>query len=309
MEATEFSITIVIPVYNRAGIVGDTLRSIAAQTYRPLRIIAVDNGSTDDTLSVLENWKRTTEKDDFRIDIFSEPTPGATAARNRGLKEVESEYVMFFDSDDLMSPGHVERAMKGFSSPSSPDIVGWDVMIHPLGGAPYKGKFKTSSPLWHHLMHGSMSTQRYAIRTEMLRRAGEWNTEIRGWNDLELGTRLLNQHPRMLKLHGRPTVDVIQRELSITGTAFSRGAGKWEQSLVAISESLPSTRHRRWVRLRMVHLAGLYASEGSAALADSLLKRAIADEPSRLHRPLLILASRLTGRGIRGALTLMRPFF
>ncbi|MBD5225757.1 MAG: glycosyltransferase family 2 protein [Bacteroidales bacterium] len=310
MESTDFPITIVIPVHNRAGIVGDTLRSVESQTYRPLRVIVVDNGSTDDTPAVVEDWKQRAETDTLRIDILTEAQPGATAARNRGLEEVQSEYVMFFDSDDIMHPGHVARAMKGFSSASNPDIVGWDVTIHPIGAAhQYKRKFRTSSPIWHHMIHGNMSTQRYAARTELMRRAGGWNNAIKGWNDLELGIRLLKLHPRLLKLPGASTVDVIQREVSITGTDFSRGAGKWERSLEAISASLSSQRHRRWVRLRMAHLAGLYASEGSAALARDLLAKTLTDEPSRLYRPLFTFTAWLTGHRIRGALTLMRPFF
>lgn len=309
METTDFPISIVIPVHNRAGIVGDTLRSIEAQTYRPLRVIVVDNGSTDGTAAVLENWKHEAQTDTFRIDILTEAEPGATAARNRGLDDVRSEYVMFFDSDDIMHPGHVSCVMKGFRTFPEADIVGWDVTIHPIGNAPYKGKFRTASPMWHHLMHGSMSTQRYAARTELLRSAGGWNTAIKGWNDLELGVRLLTLRPRLAKLPGAPTVDVIQREISITGTDFTHGAGKWEQSLEAISASLTSPSQRRWVRLRMAHLSGLYASEGSSKLARNLLVRTLADEPSRFHRSLLTFTGWLTGRGIRGALTLMRPFF
>lgn len=309
MNASDFPITIVIPVYNRAGIVGDTLKSVETQTFRPLRVIAVDNGSTDHTREVLEKWARSAQTDTLRIDILTETAPGATAARNRGLEEVASEYVMFFDSDDIMHPDHVARAMSGFSSKGNPDIVGWDVTIHTHGGAIRKGMFSASSPQWHNIMHGSMATQRYAVRTELIRRAGGWNTAIRGWNDIELGARLLSLNPRIMKLQGSPTVDVMQQAVSITGTDFTRGAGKWEESLAAISATLATPRTRRWVRLRRAHLAGLYASEGSGNLAGDLMKRTLEEEPSWLYRRLLTLTARLTGRGIRGALTLMRPFF
>lgn len=309
MRPEEFPITIVIPVHNRAGIVGATLRSVEAQTFRPLRVIVVDNGSTDNSREVVEQWAAGARTDMFAIDLLSEPTPGATAARNRGMAEVKSEYIMFFDSDDIMHPDHVARAMNGFRSRKRPDIVGWDVTIHTHGGAIRKGMFSASAPLWHNIMHGSMATQRYAARTGLIRRAGGWNTAIRGWNDIELGARLLNLHPKILKLSGPSTVDVMQQEVSITGTDFTRGAGKWESSLDAISATLNTPRQRRWVRLRRAHLAGLYAAEGSGELAGNLMAKTLTEEPSWLYRRLLTLTARLTGRGIRGALTLMRPFF
>lgn len=89
-------ISIIIPVFNRAGIVGRTLDSIAAQTLRPLNIILVDNNSSDNTLEVLTQWGKDNSTDDFKITILQEKKPGAAAARNCGLKIVKTPYVMFF---------------------------------------------------------------------------------------------------------------------------------------------------------------------------------------------------------------------
>lgn len=302
-------ITVIIPVYNRAAIVMRTLRSVGCQTYRPLHVILVDNGSTDGTLDILRQWKRSAESEDLTIDILSEPTPGATAARNRGLAAATSEYVMFFDSDDTMHPTHVERAMRGFSHPSHPDIVGWDVTMHDIHGHTRHAIFSAVSPLWHNIMNGSMATQRYAARTSLIRKAGGWDTSIRGWNDIELGARLLRLNPVMLKLAGDPTVEIFQQNESITGTGFTQGAGRWEKSLDAIEAILTAPRHRRWVRLRRAHLAGLYAAEGSHTLSQDLLKATLAAEPSPLYRSLLRATCALTARKIRGALRLFRPLF
>lgn len=303
-------ITIVVPVHNRAEIVGGTLRSIEAQTFRPLRVILVDNGSTDATPTVLAQWRDAAQTPEFTIDIFTETTPGATAARNRGLREVASPYVMFFDSDDIMHPQHIQRAMDGFRHHSNPDIVGWDVEIHPLAGKPFTAGFSCTNPQWNNIMHGGMSTQRYAARTEIIRKAGAWNNDIRGWNDIELGARILALEPRLLKLHGKPTVTILQRQQSITGQSFTQGAGRWEASLDAIEKTVAGDqRQTRWVRLRRAHLAGLYAAEGSHHLAQALLHTATAAEPSHLHRLLLKATATLTGHRIRGAISLFRPFF
>ncbi len=298
-----------MPVYNRAAIVGRTLRSIATQTFRPLRVIIVDNGSTDGTATVVADWKEENENAGFSIDILHESIPGAPAARNRGLAETTSEYVMFFDSDDIMHPTHVERAMKGFRHPSRPDIVGWDATIHDIHSHTRRAIFSAASPLWHDIMNGGMATQRYAARTSIIRKAGGWNTSIHGWNDIELGARILRLSPTMMKLRGAPTVEIFQQCESITGTGFTQGAGNWEASLDAIEATLDTARHRRWVHLRRTHLAGLYASEGSPALSNKLMASTLSTERCPFYRMLFHAVYALTSRRIRGALVLFRPFF
>ncbi|MDE6528594.1 MAG: glycosyltransferase family 2 protein, partial [Muribaculaceae bacterium] len=97
-------ITIVVPVYNRAGIVERTLESIRQQSHRPLSVVLVDNNSTDNTPHVLRKWKSEVEAPDMQVTIVDEPVAGAPAARNRGLGLTTTPYVMFFDSDDIMTP-------------------------------------------------------------------------------------------------------------------------------------------------------------------------------------------------------------
>jgi len=127
-------ISIIIPVHNRAEVVKITLDSVVNQLLRPLDVILVDNNSTDNTLDVLSEWKRQVATDDFRVTVLNEDTPGAPAARNRGLKEVKTPYIMFFDSDDIMSPIHALRAMEAFIAEPDVDVVGWDVDIVELTG-------------------------------------------------------------------------------------------------------------------------------------------------------------------------------
>ena len=65
-------VTIIIPVYNRATVVGATLQSVVDQTHRPLQVVLVDNDSTDDTMQVLETFKREHPGADMSIVITSE---------------------------------------------------------------------------------------------------------------------------------------------------------------------------------------------------------------------------------------------
>jgi glycosyltransferase involved in cell wall biosynthesis len=96
-------ISIIIPVYNRAHLVGETLDSILAQTYPHWECILTDDHSTDTTVAVLKTYA---EKDPrFRCAIRPEDRPkGANACRNYGFELSKGEYIQWFDSDDLMLP-------------------------------------------------------------------------------------------------------------------------------------------------------------------------------------------------------------
>lgn len=103
-------VTIIIPTYNRAAIIGKTLDSILAQTYKNWECIVVDDGSTDTTALVMKKYCDT----DPRFRYVSRPDthkPGGNGARNYGLKLAKGAYVQWFDSDDLMHPNKLQAQL------------------------------------------------------------------------------------------------------------------------------------------------------------------------------------------------------
>ena len=109
-------IGIVIPVYNRERELRRTFDSVVAQTYRPIHVVLVDNGSTDGSLALCRELKGAYETDDFRITVVEEAKRGPSAARNRGLACVTEEFVAFLDSDDEYIPEAVSLYMQAFES-------------------------------------------------------------------------------------------------------------------------------------------------------------------------------------------------
>lgn len=94
-------VSIIIPTYNRANLLGETLNSILSQTYENWECIIVDDGSTDDTFEVVEKFLKT----DSRFQFYHRPTnrpKGANTCRNYGFELSKGEFVNWFDSDDLM---------------------------------------------------------------------------------------------------------------------------------------------------------------------------------------------------------------
>src|ERR1700747_2101614 len=91
-------VTVLVPVFNRESLVDQTIRSVLEQDFDDFELLMVDDGSTDGTPGVLENWK----KRDARVVVITSPTnQGIAAALNLGLAHARGEYVARLDSDDL----------------------------------------------------------------------------------------------------------------------------------------------------------------------------------------------------------------
>jgi len=94
-------ISIIIPVYNRAKVILNTLDSIAAQTFKDWECLLVDDFSTDDSWEILTEYA---EKDERFHVLKNECYKGACGARNTGIKHAKGDFFQFFDSDDEMYP-------------------------------------------------------------------------------------------------------------------------------------------------------------------------------------------------------------
>lgn len=294
-EELSKNLTVVVPVRNRASVVGRTLRSIERQTLRPLTVILVDNGSTDSTLDVLTAWQKRVAGD-IDVSIVSELQPGGAAARNAGLRLVGTEWTMFFDSDDEMAPDHCERAL---AAADGSDIVGWDTEYVMSDGRHAVKPFYTSDAQYHNLMHASMATLRYMARTKLFRDAGGWNPAVRYWDDIELGARLLALQPRMKKLEGKPRVTVYEGEDSITGTMYSLHTREAAKALEQMKITLGSDRPL-WIKLKHAIFAADCSRERSEEGRD-ILRCLLAQEASPSARMLLRFAyyyRRCGGRGV-----------
>lgn len=274
-------VSIIIPVYNRAGIVPRTLKTVLEQTHRPLQVVLVDNNSTDDSLVVLNQFKIDNNAPDFEVVVTQERQQTASAARNRGMQLATGDYLMFFDSDDLMDRRLVQKYVDAFeSAPQRADII-----ITRRNQIDDTGE-KTAMPLYkkdliaNHILHSVLATQAFCARYDFIKNI-EWNNSISHWNDFEYGLRLLLAKPVIGYLEGKPRVDVIYGgEKSITGTNFSVNHGKWEISLrymvldIKNSSLLNKQRYYDLLYYRLLVLGAQYQREGHTELAKPAVQKA-----------------------------------
>lgn len=101
-------ISIIIPIYNAEKYIEETLRSVLNQTYKNWECIIVNDGSTDNTPNIIDEWI----KKDERFKIFHKKNEGLSMTRNFGIARANADYVAFLDSDDVWMPHHLSTLIE-----------------------------------------------------------------------------------------------------------------------------------------------------------------------------------------------------
>ena len=109
-------ISVIIPAFNVERFIKDALDSVLTQTYKKMEIVVVDDGSTDDTKLILEDYAR-------YIRTIVQKNEGVAAARNRGIAETHGEYIAFLDGDDVWFSNKLERQVNLFGMKSEVGLV------------------------------------------------------------------------------------------------------------------------------------------------------------------------------------------
>lgn len=131
-DSTPGLVSVVIPTFNRAVFLPDAIDSVLRQTYDDFELFVVDDGSTDDTIAVVEPYKQ-------RLTYIPREGPrGPSAARNEGIRAAKGEFLAFLDSDDLWLPDKLEQQLALLRADPMLGMVGGgcvyvDEMGEPLG--------------------------------------------------------------------------------------------------------------------------------------------------------------------------------
>ncbi len=210
-------VSVIIPTYNRAHLIGRAIQSVLNQTYQDLEVIVVDDGSTDNTEEIVKNFS------DFRIRYLRhEENRGAAAARNTGIKAARGKYIAFQDSDDEWLPEKLEKQMKVFvNAPEKVGIVYTDMWRITKN----KRKYYFSSPmitpedriiykqaLDYKVMNIGIGTA--VVKREVFKKVGMFDGKFPRFIDLEFFIRV-SKHYYFYHL-GEPLVNYFEADNGIS---------------------------------------------------------------------------------------------
>jgi glycosyltransferase involved in cell wall biosynthesis len=189
-------VSVVIPAYNVAPYISETLDSIFAQTFARYEVIVVNDGSPD-----TKELEQALEPYLNRIVYLKQENRGAGAARNAGLRQARGEFVAFLDADDLWLPDYLSEQVR-FIREGDYDFVYADALL--FGQSPLAGRtFMQIAPsngevTFESLVNGQCNviTSGVVARTQLILEVGMFDEQLRNSQDFELWVRLIRKGAR-----------------------------------------------------------------------------------------------------------------
>jgi len=186
--------SIIIPVYNASGFIKDTLDSVKNQTYKNYEVLVTNDGSTDNTEKVLEEYR--SFNPEFPLYLNTQKNSGVSSARNNSVSRAKGNYVAFLDQDDLWFPEKLEKVAEVLSS--NPDI---DVLYHEaliVGWRKGNDYFKYGAlkePFYLDLLFNGnkISVSTATVKLEKLKKAGGFSKVYIYSEDYDLWIRLAKE--------------------------------------------------------------------------------------------------------------------
>jgi glycosyltransferase involved in cell wall biosynthesis len=186
------NVSVIISAFNAEKHIAATLDSLLQQTYPNVEIIVVNDGSTDNTLSILESYKAK------GVQFFSQENKGQDAALNLGYKYSKGEYVKFMDSDDLINPQMIELQLNAISN--STDYVAYGEWARFYHNNPSNANFKSldywtnTEPLEFILARPEgvmLQCGIMLIPRHLIDKVGGWDERLILFNDTEFFNRII----------------------------------------------------------------------------------------------------------------------
>lgn len=181
-------ISVIIPAYNVENTIVKTITSVQAQTFLDWELIVINDGSTDDSLQLLNEIK------DYRLKIFSYQNGGLAVARNRGINHATGDFIAFLDADDLWTPDKLELQLEALQKkPEAGVAYSWTYFMEE------KGKyFHTDRPLFFEgNVFANLLTNNFIasgsnplIRRQAIESVGEFDPLVSGAADWDYWLRL-----------------------------------------------------------------------------------------------------------------------
>ena len=191
--------SVVIPLYNKAKDISNTIASVLSQTFKDFEIIVVNDGSTDNSLAVLEAIN------DKRLQLYTTDNKGVSHARNFGVKKSSASLIAFLDADDIWKPQHLDHLKSlhetfpdcGMYCKAYNRIKGTTIITSVFKDLPKKKEWKgVIDDYFHYSTINSLaSSSSIAIPKSILDTIGYFNENYTSGEDTDLWIRIALQYP------------------------------------------------------------------------------------------------------------------
>lgn len=192
-------VSTIIPVYNRSQLVVRAVRSVLEQTYRPIEILLVDDGSSDETPQVLADLASQNPEE---IRVLTQANAGPGAARERGRQSARGDYLQYLDSDDWLYPNKFEDQMKALRQRPDCAIAYGTTTVSDLEGQILEPSSRRTGKPMTALFPALLTERWWFVHTPLYRRSicdaiGPWST-MRQREDWEYDARIGSLSPSLV---------------------------------------------------------------------------------------------------------------
>lgn len=188
-------VSVIVPSYNQEKLLPACFESLVNQEYRPLEIILIDDGSSDGTRQIMQEFKEAYDNG-FSVKCIYQSNHGAPHARNQGCRASTGEFIQFLDSDDLLGQKKLSQQVRLLQENKEIDVVYGDgqYLVHMGDGPPREGRIISigpSSDIVASLLYGYwVPSFSYLVRRSPINNCGPWDETLSSLQDMEYFIRL-----------------------------------------------------------------------------------------------------------------------
>jgi glycosyltransferase involved in cell wall biosynthesis len=186
-------VSVIIPTFNRARFIASAIQSVLAQTYQSFEVIVVDDGSTDDTKSIVSEFT------DARVHYIYQSNHGRSNARNHALKVAQGRYIAFLDSDDLYMPGKLAMQVEYLETHSEVGMIYTSAVCVDEDGnrLPHTYEATVSGDIYKHIAFFTPVTitlPTVVVRKEVFASVGGFDENMHRFEDTDMWRRISKKY-------------------------------------------------------------------------------------------------------------------
>jgi glycosyltransferase involved in cell wall biosynthesis len=270
-DGTAGLVSVIVPTFNRRELLELTLESVKKQTYRPIELLVVNDGSTDKTDEFLKRWQIENSDSEFSIEYYEHENQGLTKSRNFALEHCKGEFIQFLDSDDLLHPHKLSTQVAILNQRPEAEFVlakpvvfygdvAPDFLSENTKDAVYSIKDVTYEMTFPGCPH------HHLYRRESIRKTGPWDESLKRWVDWEYCSRQvakkarwvrLDRHPYYARFHsGHRMADMYEESIGVSrGIQSLERVDLWFSKMDSPPNPLLNAVANQWLSLARLSMA------------------------------------------------------